>query len=78
MWHKDNQHRIQKKCDYLCLIYPNVTWGKAQELYEDAVNEVLSAFNVELLIDVPFGRAYNEVKCRFEAKLKEESNDRFL
>ena len=46
------------------------------DLYEICVREVLLTYNVELLLDIPFGKGYMEVYKKF-FELLEKANETY-
>ena len=54
----ENQFNIPKKFHHKMRSFSNVPWVIATDLYANAVKMVLLMYNVEILIDIPFGLGY--------------------
>ena len=62
---KERQYLIPTR-NYLGMQeYPHVPWVVATELYQLCVRQVLLMNNVELLLDIPFGKGFVIVKQMF-------------
>ncbi len=54
----EHQFNIPKKFHRRMRSFSNVPWVVATDLYVNAVKMVLLMYNVEILIDIPFGLGY--------------------
>ena len=53
-----SQFTIPKKLYHKMTAFPKVPWIVATDLYAIAVRMTLMMYNVEILIDVPYGQGY--------------------
>ena len=67
------QFSIPRKLNYLADKYHMITWKRAQELYEESVEELLKEFEVECILDiVSFGKGFIMAASLIESKLQIE------
>lgn len=62
---KERQYLIPTRYYLDMQKYPHVPWVVATELYQLCVRQVLLMHNVELLLDIPFGKGFVIIKQMF-------------
>lgn len=67
---KQNQFKIPTSLNFLSDWYPLVPWNQATQLWRISVEEVLCIYNIETLLDLPFGQAIGIAKNSFEKRLE--------
>ena len=67
---KEKQFSIPYKINHRMKHFPHVPWVVATNLYGNAVQAVLWMYNVEILIDIPFGQGYARAADLFFKAMK--------
>ena len=69
IWFIEHENEIPRRLLSLAWRAPTVTWLEAIKLYQLTVEEAKIFFNVEHIIDAPFGRARVWVNTHFTDKI---------
>ena len=67
-----HQFDIPRRIQHIARRYGDIlTYNQIAKLYETSVSDILNIYNVECIIDLPFGKGLIEAAYRWEEKLGE-------
>ena len=67
-----HQFDIPRKIQHIARRYGDIlTYNQIANLYANSVDDILNIYNVECIIDLPFGKGLTEAAYRWEGKLGE-------
>ena len=67
------QYYIPRRLFYLAYEFPDITWKRVSEIYEQIIVHLLQEYNVECILDIgALGQGISMAEREFRRKLQEE------